>query len=64
MSNDSILQEIINIDSSNKFLVYIIDRIKRKDYRGIHISQHNRYDLYYIEKILEAIYFIAGESIF
>jgi len=64
MSNNSILQATINIDSTNNFLKYIVNRIKRNDYRGIHISQHNRYDLDHVEEILKAIYSIAKEKIF
>jgi len=45
-------------------LEYIVDRIQDADYRGIHISQHNRYDLTRLTGILKGIYEIVGEEYF
>lgn len=61
---DNVLQAIIDIDPSNEFLKYIVKRIQRDDYRGIHISQHNRYDMDYLENILKSIKAIVGENEF
>ncbi|GIW65748.1 MAG: type IIS restriction endonuclease subunit R [Candidatus Parcubacteria bacterium] len=48
----------------NKFLKYIFERIKREDYRGIHLSQHNRLPFDKVLEILKTINNIAGTSIF
>lgn len=49
------LQKILDIDASNIFLKYIVNRLQKTDYRGVHISQHNRYDLELVMIILEVI---------
>jgi len=48
----------------NKFLKYIFERIKRDDYRGIHLSQHNRLPFDKVLEILKTINNIAGTSNF
>jgi len=48
----------------NKFLKYIFERIKREDYRGIHLSQHNRLPFDKVLEILKTINNIAGTSNF
>jgi hypothetical protein len=48
----------------NKFLKYIFERIKREDYRGIHLSQHNRLPFDKVLEILKTINNIAGISKF
>jgi hypothetical protein len=40
-------------------LEYITERIQDVDYRGIHISQHNRYDLERLTHILNGVYEIV-----
>ena len=55
-----ILEEILSIDKDNFFLKYIVKRLTRDDYRGWHVSQHNRYDLGAIQTILREIYDVAG----
>ncbi len=52
---DNKLQNILNIDANNDFLKYIVNRIQKPNYRGVHISQHNRYDLGLVMTILEVI---------
>ena len=59
-----VLLEIQALDSNNEFINYIIKRIQRDDYRGLHISQHNRYDLDFLENILKSIYKISDNTIF
>lgn len=64
MEADKILEEIIAIEPNNLFLQYIAKRIQDVNYRGLHVSQHNRYDLDRLIKILIGIYDIATDSIF
>ncbi|MEO8065523.1 MAG: hypothetical protein ABI643_01545 [Candidatus Doudnabacteria bacterium] len=64
MNVNNILKEILSIDKDNLFLHYIVERIKDKDYRGLHISQHNRYDLDRLSGIVEAIHSVVGNSKF
>ena len=61
---DKLLQDILDIKRGNRFLEYIIERIQRTDYRGIHVSQHNRYDLDKLVKILQAIHKFAEQDKF
>jgi len=50
--------------NTNKFIKYIFERIKRKDYRGIHLSQHNRLPFDKVLEILKTVNNIAGNSTF
>lgn len=61
---DSKLQDILDIDSHNEFLKYIVARLQRGNYRGIHISQHNRYDLEFVIKMLSTIKDEIGNALF
>lgn len=58
------LQNILKIDAGNVFLQYIVDRLQKDDYRGIHISQHNRYDLSFVINMLSAIKDIVDDKLF
>lgn len=62
----SILEDIRDIDRKNLFLEYIVDRVQSDDYRGWHVSQHNRKGTTKeeAESILKAIHRIAGEGEF
>ena len=60
----SILKSILKIEKGNKFLKYIVDRIQQENYRGLHISQHNRYDLDYVESIISSIHKITNGNYF
>lgn len=62
--NTAILSDILTIEKDNLFLRYIVDRLKDDKYRGWHVSQHNRYDMYDIEKILQAIFDTVGKNYF
>lgn len=64
MKTDKILEEIIAIEPDNLFLQYIVKRIQDDDYRGLHISQHNRYDLERLTNILSGIYDIVANNVF
>lgn len=48
------LQAILDIDNNN-FLEYIVNRLQKDNYRGVHISQHNRYNLEFVINVLEVI---------
>ncbi len=61
---DNNLQQILDIDSNNRFIEYIVGRVQRDDYRGAHISQHNRYDLHFVLKFLKIINSIVNTSLF
>lgn len=66
IQNDTrkILEEIIAIQPDNQFLNYIVGRIQDENYRGIHISEHNRFDLDRLMKILTGIYEITKNNLF
>jgi two-component system OmpR family sensor kinase len=57
-------QKIIAIEPNNIFLQYIVDRINDNNYRGLHVSQHNRYDLDRLIEILTGIYNIVSYNEF
>ncbi len=61
---DNSLQKMLDIDNSNNFLNYIVDRLQKVDYRGIHISQHNRYNLDFVISVLSAIKEIVNNDLF
>jgi hypothetical protein len=50
------LDKVLEIEKGNNFIQYIIKRIKTQNYRGIHLSQHNRYDFDYVKNIISVIY--------
>jgi len=58
------LSTIVAIKPDNLFLQYIADRIQDDDYRGIHVSQHNRYDLDRLTQILSGINEVVGNRQF
>lgn len=64
MISNAHLKNIISIDHNNAFLKYIVQRIRRPDYRGMHISQHNRYDLERAKQILQGIHSVVGAQPF
>ena len=61
---DNILQKILDIKPDNIFLKYIVKRVTRRDYRGTHKSQHNRYTIDDLENILSAIRDVVGTKRF
>ncbi len=44
MLNLDITAQFKNIDPHKKCLQFLGDRVLSDDYRGLHLSQHNRYD--------------------
>ena len=58
------LQQILAIDPNNKFIIYIVARLQRKNYRGWHVSQQNRYGLDVIKAIIESIHDVVGTNSF
>ncbi len=59
----AILQEISQIDPSKECLKFLVKRLQSKDYRGIQISQHNRYTKKEILVILQEIYALVGSNL-
>jgi len=60
----TLLNEIIAIKPHSIFVNYIVERLQSPYYRGVHISQHNRYDLDYIIKLINIIYQTVGDRLF
>jgi len=58
------IDEILSIDEDNSFLQYITNRLRNDNYRGWHVSQHNRYDIDDIKLILQNIHNIVGIDYF
>jgi CDP-diacylglycerol--serine O-phosphatidyltransferase len=58
------LKEVLTaIDPSKKCLSFLSDRILSDNYRGIHVSQHFRYDMNDIVAVLNELYKIAGDNL-
>ncbi len=57
---EKILLEITQLDPSKECLKFLANRIKSSDYRGLHLSQHNRYDQNKIKIIIQAIFNEVG----
>lgn len=57
------LKEILNIVPGSECLEFLVKRIQSNNYRGIQISQHNRYTLDDIFIILENIYKISEKEL-
>lgn len=58
-----ILQEILNIDPSKTCIHFLVSRVQSTNYRGVQISQHNRYEQKDIFIILQEIYHICGKEL-
>jgi len=61
---NAILLEILKLDPGNSFLKYIVNRVQRVDYRGIQISQHNRFKLDFAKSVLQEIYNVVQDAKF
>ncbi len=59
---EKILLEITQLDPSKECLKFLANRIKSFYYRGLHLSQHNRYDQNKIKTIIQAIFNEVGED--
>ena len=64
IDNEKILSRILDIDRKNIFLKYLVRRLRSDEYRGWHVSQHNRYGLDDIKIILQKIYEISSDKYF
>lgn len=60
---DKILQEILQIDSSRECINFLVKRVRSDNYRGLQISQHNRYTQKEILVILQEIYGLCGDRL-
>lgn len=58
-----ILEDILKIDPSKECLKFLVERIQSDNYRGVQISQHNRYTQYAIKVILQEIDKICGQDL-
>ncbi|MDY5557360.1 restriction endonuclease subunit R [Helicobacter sp.] len=57
-----ILQDILKIDESKECIKFLVKRVQSENYRGVQISQHNRYEQKEILIILQEIYNLCGEN--
>lgn len=60
---DRILQEIVQIDSSRECIKFLAQRVQSDNYRGLQISQHNRYTQQEVLIILQEIYTLCGSEL-
>lgn len=60
---DRVLQEIFQIDSSRECIKFLAQRVQSDNYRGLQISQHNRYTQQEILTILQEIYTLCGSEL-
>jgi len=63
-SQEPILAEITAVEEGNLFLQYIVRRLRSDEYRGWHVSQHNRYTMDDIEIIMSAIHRTVRAGVF
>ena len=57
-----LIDQLVRIDPSKECLKFLSKRILSNNYRGIQLSQHNRYDVDIISTILTEIYNSVGLS--
>lgn len=57
------LESIKSIDPSKKSLSFLVDRVKRDDYRGVQLSQHNRFTYEQVIFMIEALYNLVGDKL-
>lgn len=53
MNYQEFQRQLLALSPNSKSLQFIADRVKQDDYRGKHISQHNRYDF---ENVCDILY--------
>lgn len=58
------LEELLTLGPDNEFLNYIVGRLQRDDYRGMHVSQHNRLTFDFVGQVLLVIWRIVGDGDF
>ena len=56
------LEKITDIDQSKVSLLFLQSRIIREDYRGLQLSQHNRYTFDQVKEMLKVLYDMFGEK--
>ncbi len=57
---DEYLEQLLGVAPENDFIDYLVERLQRDDYRGMHVSQHNRLTLDYVLIMLKAIGELGG----
>lgn len=58
----NLFNELTSIDPSKKCLEFLANRILSDNYRGLQLSQHNRYDVNIISTLLLEMYNIVGRN--
>lgn len=58
--NSSMIDQLLTIDPSKKCFLFLRDRILSDNYRGIQISQHNRYTFEQVIGMLTIMYDLVG----
>ena len=56
----SLFNQLTAIDPSKECLKFLARRIVSNNYRGVQLSQHNRYDVNIISTMLVEMYNIVG----
>ena len=59
MTYEKFEQELLELSANSKCLQFLAYRIKQDNYRGVHLSQHNRYDFDYVCDMLYELKSIA-----
>lgn len=58
------LGTLLGLAPGNEFLSYIVERLESDDYRGMHVSQHNRLTFDFVVQVLDVIWRYAGDRDF
>lgn len=56
------LECLLKIDTSNTALEFLYKRVLRKDYRGLQVSEHNRYTQEEAKVMLQELYNVVGKN--
>ncbi len=56
------INKIIQVDPSKESLRFLVSRVYSDNYRGMQVSQHNRYDMEVICHVLQELYDLVGDE--
>lgn len=56
------IRELLNIDPSKKCFSFLVERVLSDNYRGLQISQHNRYTFEQVVGMLDIMYNLVGNE--
>lgn len=62
MRGDGMIKDILTIDPSKKCFVFLYERVLSNNYRGLQISQHNRYTFEQVVGMLEILNDLVGTN--